>query len=130
MSSLLIRLCLLMVAAFGSRPCGVLAVERPQAPLIVGLRARDVANPAAQPRESRAHALFTVARGLSTVRAPAPSYGTRASASPVEGIGWRFDTHAPAYRSARIPRRVPCAGCGDGAPYDATAPPVTPVTRV
>jgi len=117
-----------MVAAFGSRPSGVSAVERTPAPLIIGLRGRDI-DASAQPRESRSPALVSLVRGSSTVRAPTRSTGS-ADTSLVERVAWQSGTHESAHRSVCISRRTPCAGCGDGTPYDATAPPSALVTRV
>jgi len=111
-----------MVAVFGSRPCGVLATERSPAPLIVGLRARDIVanSPSHEPRAATVASLAHTAPG---VRAPAASHGSSANTSPVELIAWRSTLGRVRHHAAAIPRRAPCAACGNGSPYDATAPP-------
>src|SRR5689334_1455012 len=119
-----------MVAAFGSRPCGVIAAERSPAPLIVGLRARDGVDGAAEPRQTRAPSIVSLARGSSAVRGPVPSHGGAANALPVADDAWRIGgIQQCVHPAAPVRRRTPCAGCGDGTPYDATAPPSAPIAR-
>jgi hypothetical protein len=62
MPSLLIRLYVLMVAAFGSRPCGVRAVERTAAPWVIGLEARDGVVDHADPRYPAAPSIGLLVR--------------------------------------------------------------------
>ena len=82
-----------MVAAFGSRPCGVLAAERTQVPLIVGVRARDVGIANAGSRDPAALSIGSIVPTGTAVRAPTSSAGGNASVAWLEALGAR-DTHS------------------------------------
>jgi len=121
-TSLVIRLCLLMVAAFGSRPCGVIGAEPPRAPLLVALRDRAILDANAGSHDPSVPSVRFLVRVASAIRVPSLANGT-AAAPPAEAVVWPDGIATQRLRVSVVARRTPCAGCGDGSPYDATAPP-------
>jgi hypothetical protein len=122
MPSLLIRLCVLMVAAFGLRPSGVRTVERTPAPWVIGAETREGVVSHSLSHEPARPSIGLLVRGASAVRTPGAS--SSGSASSAESLA-RASVPPIVFSGPRkrIARRTPCAACGDGSPYDATAPP-------
>src|SRR4051812_32438979 len=85
-SSLLFRLCILMVAAFGSRPSGVSGVEQARAPLIVGLRAHHLADAAQRVYDPASPSFGSRASGGLALRSPTLAHGGGASPAPLESL--------------------------------------------
>ena len=126
LSSLFFRLCVVLVVAFGSRPFGVQVVEREQAPLIIGLRASDAPDVGTSPEQSQP-LLGIPARNAGAIRGTTQGIGSLPPVSAAEALAPQ--STLVLQRGLRAPRerRTPCAACGDGSPYDATAPPESSV---
>jgi len=123
-SSLVVRLCLLVVAAFGSRPRGVPTVEQPRSGVVSPAHERTVDHDPAGARIP-APSLRLPVRAMAGIRAPATPASGGANPSPAELSARTRRPGALARSTARVARRTPCAACGDGSPYDATAPPAS-----
>ena len=124
-SSLVLRLCFLMVAAFGSRPCDVHTVEQSRSSVVVaGVRERRVVDHDTRIRVSAA-SLRLPARSGTGLRVSTVSAAGSANVSPVEFLARTTSWRVLSARAALVVRRTPCAACGDGNPYDATAPPAS-----
>jgi hypothetical protein len=111
-----------MVAAFGSRPSGVSAIERVANPSILVAETRDGVVVDSRPQIPVPPSIGVLVRASTVARAPGAS--SSGSASPAEcAFDFSGSLSAATACSARVVRRTPCAACGDGSPYDATAPP-------
>ena len=102
--SLLLRLCLLVVATFGSRPCGVSATEHVRAPLIVGLRAHHGGDTDQRSYNPAVPSLASPARGVPSLRSPTTPSGGGASLPAVEALALR-------QRGASVRTIVPDEDC-------------------
>src|SRR5678815_1167481 len=108
-----LRLCLLVVATFGSRPCGVSATEQTRAPLIVGLRAHHGGDTDGLSYNPAAPSLASPARGVPSLRSPTTPSGGGASLPAVEALALANAAVLIHASVTPTPRRTPCAGCGD-----------------
>src|SRR5690349_16860282 len=115
-----------MVVAFGSRPFGIRVGEGAALQqAAAGLRAIPASDGEAHPLPSGPPTVGLRAPVVPVVRGASTHSSGNASTPPADAPS-RFEVLS-AWYSAQvvIVRRTPCAACGDGAPYDATAPPAS-----
>jgi len=112
-----------MVVAFGSRPCDVRAREQVRAPFIVGLRAPSPLPGAAHPRTPAVPSFGIRTASVPVFRGTTNTGPGGATTPAAAALAQTASRAAPREARAGLTRRTPCAACGDGAPYDATAPP-------
>ncbi|HUQ81721.1 MAG TPA: hypothetical protein VM076_11305 [Gemmatimonadaceae bacterium] len=114
----------MMVVAFGSRPFDVRANDSSLLQHVpAGVRATPAGDGEARSLPSGPPTVGLRAPAAPVVRGTTTYHSGSASSPPADAPS-RFVALA-AWSSAQIAiaRRTPCAACGDGAPYDATAPP-------